>query len=467
MAVELCYQSGRRLKLSNRSLVAGIGCVHASTKGTEFQHLAKTALRGTAMTAKSNRKSLKGIFLWLAAAALSAAVGLIVALPHAVAQVSGPGSGFVAGDPKAGMQIFIQKGCAHCHPLFSEGSRGAPNLARALSSHATMSEVVAEMWNHAPAMWKEMKAMQKSLPKFTDAEMTSLLAFLYLIRSADKLGDQGRGRRLLVEKGCVTCHKIGRQGGRVGPDLRTLREHRLNLVSWSRAVWNHAPAMEVQMASRGIPWPELQDTDVTDIISHLQGSDHRALRILPLRPADAEAGRALFKQKGCVSCHNLRDVGATGAHDLIPMPLPGTLAQFVARMWNHIPAMRARMQARNILHAEFSDQEMADLLAYLFVERFFETKGNPTIGRELFNKKGCGSCHTVEGESATPRLSPQEDASAQAHFATVVWNHGPTMYNTLGDRVDLWPQFWPGEMADLIAYLASAGSVKQRTDNRR
>jgi cytochrome c2 len=466
MVVELRYLSGRRLKLSKRSLWGKWGAFTLRQEGTEFQHPAKTALGGIAMTAKSNCKSLKGIFLWLAAAALSAAVGLIVALPQVVAQVSGSGSGVVAGDPKAGMEIFIQKGCAHCHVLFSEGSRGAPNLARTLSSHTAMSEVVAEMWNHAPAMWKEMKAMQKSLPKFTDAEMTSLLAFLYLIRSADKLGDQGRGRRLLIEKGCVTCHKIGRQGGRVGPDLQTLREHRLNLVSWSRAVWNHAPAMEVQMASRGIPWPELQDTDVTDIISYLQGSDHRA-RILPLRPADAEAGRALFKGKGCVSCHNLRDVGVTRAPDLIPMPLPGTLAQFVARMWNHIPAMRARMQARNILHVDFSDQEMADLLGYLFVERFFETKGNPTIGRELFNKKGCASCHTVEGESTTPRLSPQEDAPAHAHFATVVWNHGPTMYNTLGDRVDSWPRFWPGEMSDLIAYLASAGSVKQRTDKRR
>jgi len=419
------------------------------------------------MTAKSDGNSVKGIILWLAAAALSAAVVLIVALPRAVAQVSGSDSGFVGGDPRAGMQFFIQKGCAHCHPLFSEGSRGAPNLARALSSRAAVSEVVADMWNHAPAMWKEMKARQKPLPNFTEAEMTSLLAFLYSIRAADEPGNQGRGRHLLIEKGCVTCHKIGRQGGRVGPDLRTLREHRLNLVSWTRAVWNHAPTMEAQMASRGIPWPQLQDTDVTDIISHLQGSDHRALRILPLRAANVEAGRALFDKKGCASCHNLRGVGPSDAPDLVSIALPGTLPQFVARMWNHIPAMRARMETKSVPHAEFSDQEMADLLAYLFVERFFETKGNPTMGRELFSKKGCDSCHTVEGESARPELTPLQAASAPAHFATVVWNHGPRMYNTLGDRVDLWPQFWPGEMADLIAFLASAGPVIRRTDNRQ
>lgn len=419
------------------------------------------------MTAKPIVNSLRGILLSLVGAALAATVVLMVAPPHTLAQVSGSGSTSVAGDPRAGMQIFIQKGCAHCHPLFSEGSRGAPNLASTLSSRTSVSEVVADMWNHAPAMWKDMKARQKPLPHFTEAEMTSLLAFLYSIRSVDQPGEPRHGHHLLIEKGCITCHKIGRQGGRVGPDLRTLREHRLNLVSWIRAVWNHAPTMEAQMASRGIPWPELQDTDVTDIISHLQGSDHRALRILPLRAADAEAGRALFEKKGCAFCHTLRGVSPSDAPKLISIRLPGTLPQFVARMWNHIPAMRARMQAKSVRHEEFSDEEMSDLLAYVFVERFFETTGNPTRGRELFSKKGCGSCHTVEGESARPALSPQEGSSAPAHFATVVWNHGPTMYNTLADRVDLWPQFWPGEMADLIAYLASAGSVKQLTDNRR
>jgi len=414
--------------------------------------------------------SAEGIQAWLVAAAVAATAVLIVAPPHAVPQASHSGSGFVAGDAKAGMQIFIQKRCAHCHILFGDGRRGAPNLARASSSRADGWDLVAGMWNHAPAMWKEMKVRQVPLPTFTEGEMISLFAFLYSIRSVDEPGVPERGRHLFAEKGCIACHRIGRKGGRVGPDLKTLRD-RLNLVIWIRAMWNHAPVMAAQMEARGFRWPELQANDVADIISYLQGSDHRALprllRILPLRPADSEAGQVLFEKKGCASCHSVHGVGPSDAAELVSTPLPRTLPQFVARMWNHIPAMRARMQARSVRHAEFSDQEMADLIAYLFVEQFFETKGDHTIGRQLFKKKGCGSCHNSEDESTRPRLSLRKAPSTPARFATVLWNHGPAMFNMLGDRVDFWPQFWPGEMTDLIAYLDSISSPKRLADSHR
>jgi len=41
------------------------------------------------------------------------------------------------------------------------------------------------------------------------------------------------------------------------------------------------------------------------------------------------------------------------------------------------------------------------------------------------------------------------------------------MFNMLGDRVDFWPQFWPGEMTDLIAYLDSISSPKRLADSHR
>jgi hypothetical protein len=110
---------------------------------------------------------------------------------------------------------------------------------------------------------------------------------------------------------------------------------------------------------------------------------------------------------------------------------------------------------------------MADLVAYLFVERFLEATGNPTIGRELFRKKGCGSCHNFEDESTRPRLSLRKHPLTPAGFATVLWNHGPAMFNMLGDRVDSWPQFWPGEMTDLKAYLDTVGTPQRLTDSRR
>jgi cbb3-type cytochrome oxidase cytochrome c subunit len=81
------------------------------------------------VTAQCLGNSVKGIYLRLASAALAATAVLIVALPYALPQVAGLSSGIVAGNPKAGLKIFVQNGCAHCHPLFSEGGRGEPNLA--------------------------------------------------------------------------------------------------------------------------------------------------------------------------------------------------------------------------------------------------------------------------------------------------------------------------------------------------
>lgn len=70
------------------------------------------------MTALSGRISAEPIHVGLGAIAAAFAALLIVVLPHAMPQVSRSGSGFFPGDPKAGLQIFIQKGSAHCHSLF-------------------------------------------------------------------------------------------------------------------------------------------------------------------------------------------------------------------------------------------------------------------------------------------------------------------------------------------------------------
>ncbi len=49
--------------------------------------------------------------------------------------------------------------------------------------------------------------------------------------------------------------------------------------------------------------------------------------------------------------------------------------------------MRASMQAQNIPRPQFTNKEMADLISYLFVERYFEPSGNASRGAQLFEKK--------------------------------------------------------------------------------
>src|SRR5512142_50464 len=109
---------------------------------------------------------------------------------------SAAGAYFLPGDAKLGMQTFFEKGCARCHSVLGEGGRTAPDLARAPGGNLGASELLAGMWNHAPAMWQKMSVEHVAPPKFSNDEMANLFAFLYSVRSLDEPGDAERGRQL-------------------------------------------------------------------------------------------------------------------------------------------------------------------------------------------------------------------------------------------------------------------------------
>src|SRR3989304_6260190 len=68
-------------------------------------------------------------------------------------------------------------------------------------------------------------------------------------------------------------------------------------------------------------------------------------------------------------------------------------------MWNHGPTMWAKMKERGIHVPRLTGQEMADVVAYLFVSRSF---AQPALGRvqgqQLVQTKGCLTCHSVRGK---------------------------------------------------------------------
>ena len=357
---------------------------------------------------------------------------------------------FIPGNPKAGMSVFFAKGCAKCHSVLGEGGRSAPDLARAPGDHMSADDLLATMWNHAPTMWERMSATKVASPRFSETEMQDLFAFLYSVRSLDVPGDAERGHRLILEKRCLTCHAVGRQGGRTGPDLERWTQYR-NPVSWIQTMWNHGPAMRATMAQRGIEWPVFEGSDVADLIAYVRKLAPGDRKKVYLRPANPEAGRAVFKTKGCISCHSVG--GGTGgrrAPDLGSSTLPRTLGQFAASMWNHGPTMWGTMEQAQVRQRQFTNAEMADLIAYLFSERYFELRGNAQRGASLFQEKRCSLCHQAQG--------PGPDLSAWAHaspatLATGLWNHGPAMLERMHQQNIDWPFFRHGEIADLLEFL--------------
>ncbi len=372
---------------------------------------------------------------------------LAVALPILQAQSRG-GTYFIPGDPKAGMRVFFDKGCSRCHSVLGEGGRSAPDLARAPAGHLSSSELLTAMWNHAPSMWEKMRLEGVAPLKLAEQDTANLFAFLYSVRSLDEPGDPDHGRALLAQKHCLDCHQVGAAGGRIGPDLANWAGYR-NPVSWMQAMWNHAPAMQSVMAARGVQWPVFSGTDMADVMAYIRRLAPAGVKPTYLQPADPQAGGKLFRDKGCATCHE-KARGKGSAPDLRSRALPRTLGQFAADMWNHAPAMRARMQAQKIPRPQFTNKEMADLLAYLFAERYFEPAGNVSRGERLFTDQGCNDCH---GSSHIgPDLS--RASVSPVHMATALWNHGPVMFQTMQQKKISWPRFQPGELNDLIEYLS-------------
>ncbi|MBI4464782.1 MAG: c-type cytochrome, partial [Acidobacteria bacterium] len=115
-------------------------------------------------------------------------------------------------DPKAGMMVFREKGCAGCHSVLGEGGKLGPDLSRAPSTSNPL-DLAAAMWSHAPQMWQRMQQERLKLPTFTTEEMADLFSFLAMSRSFDEPGNADAGRELYQSKGCAECHAIRGQGG--------------------------------------------------------------------------------------------------------------------------------------------------------------------------------------------------------------------------------------------------------------
>jgi cytochrome c2 len=304
-----------------------------------------------------------------------------------------------------------------------------------------------------------MEVTRVDLPNFTESEMANLFAFIYSVRSMDEPGDPERGRRLLFNKGCSECHAIGGRGRSVGPDLRDWASYR-NPVSWIQAMWNHAPAMQQLMEARGLAWPEFSGTEVADVIAYIRTQATNPRQHLYLQPADPASGRTVFRQKGCTNCHRIRSVRGGGAPSLGQRSLPRTLGQFAGLMWNHSPAMWASMKAQHIPRPQFSNKEMADLIAYLFAQRYFDPSGSVVRGRGIFEVKQCASCHLPPGEGTGPSLSDWRGRVTPIALATSMWNHGPVMLTRMREQQIPWPIFQPREMVDLMEFLNQGGGSR-------
>jgi mono/diheme cytochrome c family protein len=116
-------------------------------------------------------------------------------------------------------------------------------------------------------------------------------------------------------------------------------------------------------------------------------------------------------------------------------------------MWNHQPSIK---QPPPVL----SQEEMRQLLAYVWARQYFRGDGSAARGTKVFTAKNCATCHN-DPSSGAPKLAKGKNAYSDVTMVAALWEHGPRMLDLMNQKKLGWPRFTAQEMSDLIAYLNS------------
>jgi mono/diheme cytochrome c family protein len=353
-------------------------------------------------------------------------------------------------DPLNGRIVFEEKECISCHAIGGYGGTAGPDLSRDQYFGSSL-DLASVIWNHTPQMNRKFRQLRMNRPKFSEKEMLDLLGFLYYLRYLGEPGSVSNGKRLLDTKGCLNCHSVGGQGGKVGPDFESIPRYSapLHLV---QEMWNHGPAMQQQFRKSGSKYPVLSGEEIVDIASYLRQVSTAEVEIR-LSPGNPKNGRVLFEEKHCADCHIGEGKRKRIEAGLIRIDLKKGVTEVASMMWNHGQVMMELMQKQSIDWPRFEGNEMADIIAYIYFLGFEDQPGDVQKGEQIFAAKGCASCHKKGGGGKGPDLATTKHFDSPVRMIQLMWNHAGEMEDLLITQNKRWPELSSREMRDLYAYL--------------
>jgi len=364
------------------------------------------------------------------------------------------------GDPIAGRRIFVERGCDRCHAIWGNGGTLGPDFAL-VGSGRSLQQLAGIFWNHTPRMIQTVQVRGYRWPTFTEEELADIISYIYYVKLFDEPGDPRQGELYFREKRCVECHALAGKGGRIALPLDDYARY-IAPIMLAAGMWNHGPAMQAQQAAQGVPIPMFIGREMADIQAYIrQSSSLQDREVMFLHPPDPNAGKELFVDKGCTSCHGTSGGGTQFGPDLRSATQRLRVSEIAGTLWNHSSQMAAVMRARGVAFPQFQSNEMSDVIAFLYYLRFYDSGGDARAGEAVFAQKGCANCHASDaGGTIGPDLSESDAILAPLHLATAMWNHAPAMYTVFQLEGTDWPRFEGVEMRDLAVYLRGLASSK-------
>src|SRR3954463_13874355 len=151
---------------------------------------------------------------------LISAASMVAILCSGAAAAQGPAQShpgeYAPADVAYGSRLYDAQ-CTTCHGANGDGVGGVDLRSGKFRNAVTDQDLVRVITTGIAGTG--MQAF-----KFDSAEIAGIIAYIRNMnvfdRGSVKSGDAGRGRAVVEGKGgCASCHRVGAQGSRVGPDL--------------------------------------------------------------------------------------------------------------------------------------------------------------------------------------------------------------------------------------------------------
>ena len=222
------------------------------------------------------------------------------------------------------------------------------------------------------------------------------------------------GRHLIRDSGCVNCHEIpGFEGVTFsGPALDSLgyEVRPAWLAAWLANPKGYLP--QSKMGNFRLSAKEIDGLEPFLLSQRAQAPIDSAG--VDWKKADTDAGRALFGELRCVSCHMVNGRGGTMGPELT------RIGDKVGRDWLFSFLKDPYLTQPNtaMLRYRLTDTQLRDLTAFL-LEEYSTSGGTPAAtpqayedpqavaaGRATYIRRGCPSCHHIAGVPDPGRIGP-------------------------------------------------------------
>ena len=249
-----------------------------------------------------------------------------------------------APDPKLGArgrELFVELGCRGCHTLGGVPfSRASVSLAGWGDRHVGDLLVTSAKERLADVTsWVARKVIEPRAFEVAGAQRTAMPAFKITPEEADAIGvaigslrarpmpaayvrralssqsalPTGPTRELVERFRCLTCHRVGDQGGDVSRVPLDGVASRLSRP-WIDAFLREPLTIRMEQAER-MPLLGMDAADATRLANWIESSlaDERIIEPKPPTAEEATTGKKLYAERGCPTCHVAEGEGETKA----------------------------------------------------------------------------------------------------------------------------------------------------------